>query len=296
MTKFDTWESYFYPETYDGVAGVFRNQPGFKSAIELRVYEYQRVAARTAELASGRVQIPRTFDARHLRAIHRHLFQDVYEWAGEYRSVPMRKRPHVNSPVVSNFASPANISRYLADTRRFVVSQRWATMTPDQFAGAAAHTYAYLNTAHAFREGNGRAMKMFLNQVSELSPYRIEFDELKSEVIAPAWNDLSARSTPPDRDTYEPRPVALEGMFRHMTRPAEEGPTWALNPESPDEPAQLLKAPSPEPTPGLTNDVNDVTQALGAGIGRAEDVPPEQTPEVDLSPDVELPDPQGYER
>jgi cell filamentation protein len=31
------------------------------------------------------------FDLRHLRAIHRHLFQDVYDWAGEIRTVEIAK-------------------------------------------------------------------------------------------------------------------------------------------------------------------------------------------------------------
>jgi len=31
------------------------------------------------------------FDLAHLRAIHRHLFQDIYEWAGELRAVEISK-------------------------------------------------------------------------------------------------------------------------------------------------------------------------------------------------------------
>lgn len=33
------------------------------------------------------VAIAKTDDGHHLRAIHWHLFQDVYEWAGEYRTI-----------------------------------------------------------------------------------------------------------------------------------------------------------------------------------------------------------------
>ncbi len=42
---------------------------------------------RDAKLAEG-VGVKGRFDAAHLAAIHRHLFQDVYEWAGRTRDMP----------------------------------------------------------------------------------------------------------------------------------------------------------------------------------------------------------------
>ena len=45
---------------------------------------------RTAD--RSREPIPRgAFDLAHLRAIHRHLFQDIYDWAGELRTVEISK-------------------------------------------------------------------------------------------------------------------------------------------------------------------------------------------------------------
>lgn len=45
-------------------------------------------------MVAGEVAIPRTYEAAHVRAIHRHLFQDVYEWAGEYgESSRIKDRP-----------------------------------------------------------------------------------------------------------------------------------------------------------------------------------------------------------
>ncbi|WP_199176319.1 Fic family protein [Actinomyces qiguomingii] len=61
---------------------------------------------------SGQVAVPRTYDADHVRAIHGYLFQDVYEWAGQYRSVNMSKN-------FSSFADvrAGEIDRYLADVQ-----------------------------------------------------------------------------------------------------------------------------------------------------------------------------------
>lgn len=63
-----------------------RNKLDERDLFELREAEYRFATARAFELETGRVQIPRTFDGEHMKAIHRHLFQDVYAWAGEYRT------------------------------------------------------------------------------------------------------------------------------------------------------------------------------------------------------------------
>jgi len=44
------------------------------------------------------VQIARTFDGAHLRAVHARLFQDLYEWAGQYRTVDTTKGGHAPLP------------------------------------------------------------------------------------------------------------------------------------------------------------------------------------------------------
>jgi hypothetical protein len=51
--------------------------------------EYDLVEFRTIELSARPVKA--TFDEKHLNAIHRHLFQDIYSWAGELRTVDTSK-------------------------------------------------------------------------------------------------------------------------------------------------------------------------------------------------------------
>jgi cell filamentation protein len=59
---------------------------GLQDMRELEQAERQMSAQRASEgLPTGR------FDLAHLRAIHRHLFQDIYDWAGELRTVEISK-------------------------------------------------------------------------------------------------------------------------------------------------------------------------------------------------------------
>src|SRR4029453_6361106 len=88
--------------------------------------------------------------ARHYRAIHHHLFRDVYSWAGRYRMVRLTKGR-------STFCYPEHIA---AEMTRLLSALRRAQFLPrlyvDEFAAQAAHFLAELNAIHPFRKGNGR--------------------------------------------------------------------------------------------------------------------------------------------
>lgn len=74
-------DPYVYPDTI-----TLRNRLGLIDPSDLDRIERLYVADRTTQ------PIPRgAFDLAHLRAIHRHLFQDIYDWAGELRIVEIRK-------------------------------------------------------------------------------------------------------------------------------------------------------------------------------------------------------------
>ena len=87
------------PYVYPGLQ-VLKNIPGFRDEQTLKIFEYEQSAIRSAELV--RKPHSQKFDLQHLQALHKHLFQDVYAWAGQIRTVNLRK----NSTL---FAQPAII-------------------------------------------------------------------------------------------------------------------------------------------------------------------------------------------
>jgi cell filamentation protein len=66
-----------------------KNKLSATSHPELEAIEVDFVKARQIEHALD-PRIARTFDAAHLKAIHRQLFQDVYDWAGHTRDEQVR--------------------------------------------------------------------------------------------------------------------------------------------------------------------------------------------------------------
>lgn len=211
---FDTWESYFYPPPDER---TLRNLFDERDARTLNLLEYVETMRRQRELLSGDVAIARTYDAAHVRAIHRHLFQDVYEWAGEYRTVEMFKG------VGRGFAEvrSGEVERYLGDVHRLVAGTAWRELDREAFGERAATVFAYLNQAHPFREGNGRTSKVFMEQVAEQSRFTLDF----SRVTPEQWNQASMLSRP-DLLAYDPVPDSLVPVFRHIAvdRPATPAP------------------------------------------------------------------------
>lgn len=173
--------------------------------------EYRETFFRQIDLELRRVDLPRTYDAEHVRASHRHLFGDVYECAGEYRRVNLFKG-------MSNFADTTQIDRYLVDAARSVRATGWRSLDRDQFAQHAARTFTYVNVAHPFREGNGRTDKVFLQHVAELSPWQIDYSPAVSGVTPEIRNQASMLSHP-DRFQHKPVPDSLVPVFRAMAQP-----------------------------------------------------------------------------
>lgn len=210
MVGFESWESYFYPHPN---AGTLRNLPGILDPNELTQFEYTAVAARQRLLAMNPELVAGDFDAEHVRALHRYLFQDVYEWAGEYRTQNISK-----GMAARDFAdvNSGEIDLYLADVYQRATSIDWAHLDHAEFAGAAAVVFALLNQAHPFREGNGRMSKVFMSQLAERSRFRLDYTRVSPE----AWNNAAELSRP-DRGSYKVVPDMLVPVFRHLALPRD---------------------------------------------------------------------------
>jgi len=80
MSRYDADDVYCIPDT-----AVLKNKAGITDQDQLDEYEGDFTAIRLLELTQNPVE--GSFDLAHLCKIHQYLFQDVYEWAGEVRTV-----------------------------------------------------------------------------------------------------------------------------------------------------------------------------------------------------------------
>ena len=185
-----------------------RNVADIRDPNALHSFEYSATALRQRQLNADPSLVAHTYDAEHMRAIHRHLFQDVYEWAGEYRTQNMLK-----SGTMRGFAdvNTGEIDSYLAYAKRLVQQTDWGRLDRDQFGAAAANVFAHVNQAHPFREGNGRSSKVFMEHVSQQSRFTLDYARVSPQV----WNQASEFSRP-DIGRYDVVPDSLVPVFRHI--------------------------------------------------------------------------------
>jgi cell filamentation protein len=154
------------PCTYPG-SSVLRNRLGIIDAARLEYFEREVVTQRaTAGIPNGR------FDLVHLRAIHRHLFQDVYDWAGKLRTVEIAKGGH-------QFQFRRFIETGMADVyRRLKAANFLRGLDRAAFAVAAGEIMGDVNHVHPFREGNGRAQLYYLEQLAEQAGHTLDLNLL----------------------------------------------------------------------------------------------------------------------
>lgn len=153
--------------TYEN-SSVLKNKAGHRDQEALDRFERLSVANRMVEDPPAG-----NFDYQHIKAIHRHLFQDVYDWAGEERTVSISKgeTPFCNPRFIANSVSA--LAGELAKENFLKGS------TPTTFVERAAYYMLELNMAHPFREGNGRTARYYLLLLAQNAGYEVDAEKLK---------------------------------------------------------------------------------------------------------------------
>ncbi len=126
---------------------ALENKLGLTDSVELARAEERLSKKKAAWLfESGTLDTltPGTFAA--LRTIHRHLFAEIYDFAGEIRTVNLAKGNFRFAPVLYLEAALQNIDQM-----------------PQSTFGEIIEKYVEMNVAHPFREGNGRSMRIWLD-------------------------------------------------------------------------------------------------------------------------------------
>ncbi|MCF8169131.1 MAG: Fic family protein, partial [Rhodoferax sp.] len=163
MSRYDGSDTYVYPGSE-----VLRNKADLRDQAALDEFEADITAMRMAELLNHPIQ--GKFDLQHLCAMHRHLFQDVYDWAGQIRTVDISRG-------ASRFANFNQIETYLTGQLNGIAKEKFLEgLKPDAFVSRLTHYLGEINAAHPFREGNGRVQRLFCAQLAEQAGYFIVFE------------------------------------------------------------------------------------------------------------------------
>ena len=156
----------------DPASGVLRNRFGITDQAVLESTEADLVASRSRELASNPIQ--GGFDLKHLQAIHRYLFGDVYDWAGQLRTVDISKNGNLFAHQAYIAGAAEAIFQALAKENRLL------GLAKTTFSARAAYFMSEMNALHPFREGNGRTQREFISHLSLANGYYIAWEQVSA--------------------------------------------------------------------------------------------------------------------
>ncbi len=169
------------PYVYPGTT-VLKNIRGIRNQQTLDRFEADRVGQRSLELIEQ--PLSGSFDVAHVQRIHGYLFQDVYEWAGSFRTVDIAKGN-------SYFAHVPYIQSALEGLfEKLSEEQHLRGMNQEAFVHRGAEILGTLNAVHPFREGNGRTQREFVRELAHKNGCWVDWSKVSREELCKA-SDIS---------------------------------------------------------------------------------------------------------
>ncbi|MGH3914910.1 MAG: Fic/DOC family protein [Pseudonocardiaceae bacterium] len=166
-----------------------RNKLGLTDPEKLAEAEQRISLHRDSQL--NRETLPGEYNLQHLQRFHEWLFQDVYDWAGQTRTVNI----HKDGPP---FCSWQYLDDEVSSVLTKLATDRWLIgLAHHAFLDKVAYYYGELNARHPFREGNGRTQRAFLRQLSAAAGGRLDWSNLNEEdnIAASRQNLITANHT-----------------------------------------------------------------------------------------------------
>ena len=136
---------------------VLENKSGLTNPVDLTCAEERISKKKALELFdSGTLDKLEAGKFSALKAIHKHLFDEIYDFAGELRTVNISKGNFRFAPLMYLEAALANIDKMPQSTFDEIVEK-----------------YVEMNIAHPFREGNGRSTRIWLDLIFKTELHKV---------------------------------------------------------------------------------------------------------------------------
>lgn len=146
-------------------SSVLKNKLNIKSQERLEQAEADYVSLRLRELVQR--PLDGNYDGSHFQAMHKYIFQDIYEWAGEYRKLDIYKEEPVLGGLSIDYSKKDLISKDVENVLREMNACSWKTIVRDEVVEKFASYMAKLWKIHPYREGNTRTVITFCCQYME---------------------------------------------------------------------------------------------------------------------------------
>jgi cell filamentation protein fic, putative len=148
---------------------ILINKFDIRDVKKLKLAERKFTMLRLLELFDDPIE--GRFDLAHLQNIHRYIFQDIYEWSGEIRTIDIAKEHMFCN---AKFIRPQADEIFLKLKKERYLGK----LDNDGFIKRLAYYLGEINALHPFREGNGRSQREFIRALALRNGYVIHYDRI----------------------------------------------------------------------------------------------------------------------
>lgn len=160
------------PYLYDD-ADVLKNLAGIKDADLLRKAEADITNLAMAGIYNRQYE---KFDTETLKDIHRTIFGQIYEWAGEFREIQMIKPEDVLGGDTVRYAYPKEIKKQLAASMKEIAKLHRNGENDREIVFRMVRIIAQIWQTHPFREGNTRSVIVFAILFAKSLGFEVEHE------------------------------------------------------------------------------------------------------------------------
>ena len=158
---------------YEGTTCLV-NKLGIRDEKKLSEIEAQITFAKAVMLEE--TPIDDDFGFEHFKKIHEFLLCDLYEWAGQVRTVDISKKR-------TKFLDAASVESIGTKCFAKVREGYFENLPFDEFVKRIAEFYNDVNYIHPFREGNGRTQRIYFTQLIRHYGYDINFADVDTDEL-----------------------------------------------------------------------------------------------------------------
>ena len=158
---------------YEGTTCLV-NKLGIRDEKRLSEVEAQITFAKAVMLEE--TPIDDDFGFEHFKKIHEFLLCDLYEWAGQVRTVDISKKR-------TKFLDAASVESIGTKCFAKVREGYFENLSFDEFVKRIAEFYNDVNYIHPFREGNGRTQRIYFAQLIRHYGYDINFADVDTDEL-----------------------------------------------------------------------------------------------------------------
>lgn len=191
------WDWYVYPGT-----NILKNKLDIQNSVQLEIVERDMTMMRIIQLEHRGVT--GHFDIDHIKSIHRHIFGDVYDWAGEFREIDIGKG---GDWFLQADMIPSELSLLCKDIQSH---GQFDDVPITDVADILADVMCRVNEIHPFREGNGRTQRVFVRQIALHAGYELDFSKLSENSMRDASRVAMRGNTKP-----------MQYLFRSVISPCK---------------------------------------------------------------------------